>query len=299
MRRILLALGGNALGDNPKEQEELTRRTSKTIVDLLEGGYEVIVTHGNGPQVGMINLGLEEYEIPLSECIAMSQGYIGYHLEKSIREELEKRNIEKEVSTIITQVLVDKDDEGFKNPSKPIGRFYNEDELKKVEEKFVIKKDSNRGYRRYVASPKPVDIIEKNTIEKLIDRGEVVIAGGGGGIPVTRKGKEYIGIDGVIDKDFTSELLAELLGVDIFIILTEVDKVCINFGKKDQEGLDRVNIEELERLKKEEQFAEGSMLPKIEASIKFIKSGKNKKAIITSIEKVDSALKEEDGTIIY
>ena len=142
MRRILLALGGNALGDNPKEQEELTRRTSKTIVDLLEGGYEVIVTHGNGPQVGMINLGLEEYEIPLSECIAMSQGYIGYHLEKSIREELEKRKIEKEVSTIITQVLVDKDDEGFKNPSKPIGRFYNEDELEKVEEKFVIKKDS-------------------------------------------------------------------------------------------------------------------------------------------------------------
>lgn len=298
MRKILLALGGNALGDNPKEQESLTRKTARVIVELVEEGNEVIVTHGNGPQVGMINLALEDYEIPLAECIAMSQGYIGYHLQKAIKEELEFRKIDKEVATIVTQILVDENDSAFKNPTKPIGRFYSEGEAESLKDKFIIKKDSNRGYRRYVASPKPLDIIEKNIIGDLVKEGNIVIAGGGGGIPVVKKGNMYMSMDGVIDKDFTSELLAEELDVDFFVILTQVDRVCINFAKENESELDRVSTDELREYIKNNEFGEGSMLPKIEASIAFVDSKDSRSAIITSIENIRDALENKGGTHI-
>lgn len=298
MRKILLALGGNALGDDPKEQEGLTRKTARVIVDLVEEGNEIIVTHGNGPQVGMINLGLEDYEIPLAECIAMSQGYIGYHLAKSIREELEARKIDKKVTSLVTQVLVDREDEAFKTPTKPIGRFYKEEEIKSLGDRFVIKNDSNRGYRRYVASPKPLEVLEDELIGKLLSSGTIVIAAGGGGVPVVKDGTSYIGVDGVIDKDLTSALLADRLDVDKLVILTQVDKVFINFGREDEKSLDRVTTDDLRLYIKNGEFGEGSMLPKIEASINFVESKEARESIISSIDKVSMALRGEDGTII-
>ncbi len=301
MKKVLLALGGNALGNDPKEQEELTRKTSKTIVDLVEEGYRVVVTHGNGPQVGMINLALENDNIPLPECIAMSQGYIGYHLQKGIREELLKRNLKNEVITIPTQVLVDENDSGFTNPTKPIGAFYTEEEKNIIEKErpdYIIKNDSNRGFRRYVASPRPLDIIEFKTINQLVEENNIVIAGGGGGVPVIKKDDLFIGVPGVVDKDFTSSLLARMMEVDIFVILTQVDKVSINFGKENEIALDAVNIDELKGYMANKEFGEGSMLPKIEASMEFVIAFNNKNSIITSIEKVSKALKGEEGTFI-
>ncbi len=301
MKKVFLALGGNALGNDPKEQEELTRKTSKTIVDLVEEGYRVVVTHGNGPQVGMINLALENDNIPLPECIAMSQGYIGYHLQKGIREELLKRNLKNEVITIPTQVLVDENDSGFTNPTKPIGAFYTEEEKNIIEKErpdYIIKNDSNRGFRRYVASPRPLDIIEFKTINQLVEENNIVIAGGGGGVPVIKKDDLFIGVPGVVDKDFTSSLLARMMEVDIFVILTQVDKVSINFGKENEIALDAVNIDELKGYMANKEFGEGSMLPKIEASMEFVIAFNNKNSIITSIEKVSKALKGEEGTFI-
>lgn len=300
MKKILLALGGNALGNNPEEQEKIAKETSRYIVKLVEDGYQVVITHGNGPQVGMINLAMESENIPLAECIAMSQGYIGYHLEKGIREELLNKNIKKEVAIIPTQVLVKEDDIGFKNPTKPIGRFYTEEEKEKIileRNDFIIKEDSNRGYRRFVASPKPIEIIELDIINNLIEKGNIVIAGGGGGVPVIKKGNRYIGVDGVVDKDFTSSLLARELDMDMFIILTQVDRVCINFGKDNEKEIGKTNIEELEKYILAKEFGEGSMLPKIEASIDFLKNN-NKKAIITSIFNISKALEEDGGTHI-
>lgn len=302
MKKVLLALGGNALGNDPKEQEEIARGTSKFIVNLIEEGYKVVITHGNGPQVGMLNLALENDGIPLPECIAMSQGYIGYHLEKGIKEELLNRNIKKDIAIIPTQILVDENDIGFKNPTKPIGRFYTEEEKDKLlseRNDFIIKNDSNRGYRRYVASPKPIDILELDIIKKLIDNDDIVIAGGGGGVPVIKKDNKYIGVDGVIDKDFTSSLLARKLDIDAFIILTQVDRVCINFGTEEEKEISETNIEELEKYIANKEFGEGSMLPKIEASIEFVKANKDKKAIITSIFNVSNAIENNGGTHIH
>ena len=301
MEKIIVALGGNALGNDPKEQEELTRQTARSIVDLVEAGKKVIVSHGNGPQVGMINQALEENSIPFPECIAMSQGYIGYHLQKAILEELNLRQIKKNVSTVVTQVLIDQDDPSLKEPKKPIGAFYSEEEAKKIakEKSYTMKNDSNRGWRRFISSPKPLDIVEIDTIRDLYEEGHIVIAGGGGGVPVVREGQRLRGVSGVIDKDFTTALIGELLGVDRVLILTAVEKVAINFGKEDQEDLSELRLEDAKKYIEEGQFGLGSMLPKIEASLKFIEANPGKKAIITDLENAREALEGRAGTIIY
>lgn len=306
--KIVIALGGNALGNSPREQIELVRQSSKPIVDLIQDGHDVVIAHGNGPQVGMINLAFEESkkvnknipEVPFAECNAMSQGYIGYHLQNAIREELNRRNINKSIGTVVTQVIVDKEDQAFKNPTKPIGAFYNKEEAEKIAEEtsYIFKEDSGRGYRRVVASPKPIDIVEIDILSTLIDNDHLVIAVGGGGIPVYKEEGSLIGIDAVIDKDFASSKLAEKLDADYLIILTAVDQVAINFGKENEQWLSELDIETTDRYIDEGHFAPGSMLPKIEAAKGFALSKKGRKALITSLEKASQGIKGETGTII-
>lgn len=306
MKKVVLALGGNALGNSPEEQIKAVRKTAVSIVDLVEDGNEVIVCHGNGPQVGMINLAMETAHnsnpqisnMPFAECVAMSQGYIGYHLQKAIKNELSKRNMKNAVSTIITQVKVDKNDEAFANPTKPVGLFYSKEESEKLaaESGYTFKEDANRGYRRVVPSPKPIDIIEKEEINTLIKEDFIVIAGGGGGIPVVENDGQLEGIGAVIDKDFTSEKLAEISDADLLIILTAVEKVCINYGTENEEGLDELNLSRAQKLIEEKQFAEGSMLPKVKACLSFIQSGERKTALITSLEKANEGINGLTGT---
>ena len=306
MKKVVLALGGNALGNSPEEQIKVVRKTAVSIVDLVEDGNEVIVCHGNGPQVGMINLAMETAHnsnpqisnMPFAECVAMSQGYIGYHLQKAIKNELSKRNMKNAVSTIITQVKVDKNDEAFANPTKPVGLFYSKEESEKLaaESGYTFKEDANRGYRRVVPSPKPIDIIEKEEINTLIKENYIVIAGGGGGIPVVENDGQLEGIGAVIDKDFTSEKLAEISDADLLIILTAVEKVCINYGTENEEGLDELNLSRAQKLIEEKQFAEGSMLPKVKACLSFIQSGEGKTALITSLEKAKEGINGLTGT---
>ena len=306
MKKVVLALGGNALGNSPEEQIKAVRKTAVSIVDLVEDGNEVIVCHGNGPQVGMINLAMETAHnsnpqisnMPFAECVAMSQGYIGYHLQKAIKNELSKRNMKNAVSTIITQVKVDKNDEAFANPTKPVGLFYSKEESEKLaaESGYTFKEDANRGYRRVVPSPKPIDIIEKEEINTLIKEDFIVIAGGGGGIPVVENDGQLEGIGAVIDKDFTSEKLAEISDADLLIILTAVEKVCINYGTENEEGLDELNLSRAQKLIEEKQFAEGSMLPKVKACLNFIQSGEGKIALITSLEKAKEGINGLTGT---
>ena len=306
MKKVVLALGGNALGNSPEEQIKAVRKTAISIVDLVEDGNEVIVCHGNGPQVGMINLAMETAHnsnpqisnMPFAECVAMSQGYIGYHLQKAIKNELSKRNMKNAVSTIITQVKVDKNDEAFANPTKPVGLFYSKEESEKLaaESGYTFKEDANRGYRRVVPSPKPIDIIEKEEINTLIKQDVIVIAGGGGGIPVVENDGQLEGIGAVIDKDFTSEKLAEISDADLLIILTAVEKVCINYGTENEEGLDELNLSRAQKLIEEKQFAEGSMLPKVKACLSFIQSGVGKTALITSLEKAKEGINGLTGT---
>lgn len=306
MKKVVLALGGNALGNSPEEQIKAVRKTAVSIVDLVEDGNEVIVCHGNGPQVGMINLAMETAHnsnpqisnIPFAECVAMSQGYIGYHLQKAIKNELSKRNMKNAVSTIITQVKVDKNDEAFANPTKPVGLFYSKEESEKLaaESGYTFKEDANRGYRRVVPSPKPIDIIEKEEINTLIKEDFIVIAGGGGGIPVVENDGQLEGIGAVIDKDFTSEKLAEISDADLLIILTAVEKVCINYGTENEEGLDELNLSRAQKLIEEREFAEGSMLPKVKACLSFVQSGEGKTALITSLEKAKEGINGLTGT---
>lgn len=306
MKTIVIALGGNALGKSPKEQLELVKETAKSIVDLVEEGNNVVVSHGNGPQVGMINLAMEEShkninspEMPFAECGAMSQGYIGYHLQQSIQKELAKRNINKNCATIITQVEVDKNDKAFENPTKPIGSFYTEEEAKAISEEkgYVMKEDAGRGYRRVVASPKPIKIVEIMTIHDLIEKGNIVIACGGGGIPVVKGKDGYEGVDAVIDKDCTSARLALELNADVLLILTAVEQVYINYKQENEQGLSSLTIEEAMDLIKNKEVAEGSMLPKVEACCEFAKDS-NGYALITSLEKAKAALAGQTGTII-
>lgn len=308
MKKLVIALGGNALGKNPEEQLELVKDTAKTIVDLVEEGYDVIVGHGNGPQVGMINLAMEFAAnngantpiMPFAECGAMSQGYIGYHLQQSIRTELKHRKINKDVVTVITEVVVDKDDDAFKNLSKPVGMFYSKEDAEKIskEKGFTFVEDAGRGYRRVVASPQPQKIVELDTVKQLVDEGTIVITVGGGGIPVIEENDELIGVAAVIDKDKSSAKLAKDLDAEMLVILTAVDRVCINFNKPNQEELSSMNIKEAYKFIEEEHFAKGSMLPKVEACIDFVKSSTNGKALITSLEKAKEALHGETGTII-
>ena len=294
------------MGKSPEEQLELVKGTAKPIVDLIAEGHEVILAHGNGPQVGMINLAMETSSnseadtpsMPFPECGAMSQGYIGYHLQNAIREELLNRGMNTPVATVVTQVIVDENDSAFNNPTKPIGSFYTLEESLKLEKSmgYDMVEDSGRGYRRVVPSPMPIDVKEKDVIKSLLKDNHIVITVGGGGIPVIRKGHTLEGVAAVIDKDNASAKLAEIIDADILVILTAVDNVYINFGKENEEALHEVSIDRLENLVSENQFSEGSMLPKIKASINF---AKNKKiAVIASLDNADEAFKLEAGTII-
>ena len=302
-KRIVVALGGNALGNNAEEQRELVRQTAVPIVDLIAEGHELVLAHGNGPQVGMINLAFDNPNVPpmpFPECGAMSQGYIGYHLQNAIREELLQRGLNHPVATIVTQVVVDIEDPAFQNPTKPIGSFYSEEKAKEIakETGFVMKEDSGRGYRRVVASPKPSAVVEDRTVKALIEAGQVVITVGGGGIPVIRKGIHLEGVAAVIDKDFASEVLAEMVDADYLIILTAVEKVALNFGKKDEKWLDHVTVAEMEQYMTEGHFAPGSMLPKVEASVAFAKSKEGRTALITSLENARDGTAGKTGTHI-
>lgn len=307
-KKIVIALGGNAFGDTPKEQLEAVKKTARPIVDLIEAGNQVILTHGNGPQVGMINTALGKAaeiddkipDIDFPECGAMSQGYIGFHLQSAVREELRNRNMGKSVASIITQVIVDKNDKAFENPTKPVGIFYTKEEAEKIEKEkgYIMAEDSGRGYRRVVPSPMPEKIVEAEIIKDLVEKEHVLITVGGGGIPVIENGNQLQGIPAVIDKDFASERLAELLEADYLIILTGVEKAAVNFGKPDQKWLDEISVSEAEQYIKEGHFAPGSMLPKVEAAIKFIKSNPDKKALITSLEKAKDGINGLTGTVI-
>ena len=299
MSKIVIALGGNALGKTPSEQLSLVRETSKNIVDLVEMGNQVIVSHGNGPQVGMIYNNMVSSDMPFAECGAMSQGYIGYHLQQAIQRELATRGIKKDVATIITQVEVDKNDPGFNDPTKPIGVFYTEEEAKKLEKETgaTFKEDAGRGWRRVIASPIPKKIVEIETIEKLMKSDTRVIACGGGGIPVIKEDNQYTGVAAVSDKDRTSALLALNTGADLLVILTAVPQVAINFNKPDQKNLSKLTLEEANTFIEKGEFAKGSMLPKVEACMYFVKESGNK-AIITSLDAARDALNGTTGTTI-
>ena len=309
MKRIVIALGGNALGNTSEEQLERVRITAAAVVNIVKAGYEVVVCHGNGPQVGMINLAFEKGheagivpDMQLPECTAMSQGYIGYHLQQAIDQELVKNHVEDTVViTMLTQVIVDEKDPAFENPTKPIGRYYDEAEAKKLMEETGRKyvEDSGRGYRRVVASPQPVSIYERISLNTLINANHVVIAGGGGGIPVVRDGDgSYHGVAAVVDKDLAAEKLAELVEADVFVILTAVDRVSIHFGKPNQEDLSQITLAQAEQYIEEGHFAAGSMLPKVKAAMKFIEQKKDGISIICSLEKAAEALTGTTGTRI-
>ena len=309
LKRIVLALGGNALGDNLHEQMIAVKLAAKAIADLVEDGFEVVITHGNGPQVGMINLAMETaakfdehiFYIPMSVCVALSQGYIGYDIQNALREELLNRGINKPVATIITQTLVDENDPAFANPSKPIGAFYSKEEAEEmIGRGYDMREDAGRGWRRVVASPIPIGIVESETVRALLEAGQIPVAVGGGGIPVKKtEGRHLKGTSAVVDKDFASAKLAEELGADMLIILTAVEKVAIRFGKPDQEWLSELSVEDAERYIKEGHFAPGSMLPKVEAALAFVKSGSNRKAMITMLAKAREGLAGKTGTVIY
>ncbi len=308
-KRLVIALGGNALGNTPKEQLELVKKTASTIVDLIEEGYDVVVGHGNGPQVGMVNLAFENShnkvggtpEMPFPECGAMTQGYIGYHLQQSIGRELKKRGLNRSVATVVTQVEVDRNDSAFQNPTKPIGSFYSKEEADRIVEEtgYTFIEDAGRGYRRVVPSPKPVSIVELDTVEKLVSQGCIVITVGGGGIPVVKSDDWYEGVAAVIDKDRASAKLALDLHADMLVILTAVDKVSLNFNKPDQMDLSELSLAEARQYMEEGHFAKGSMLPKIESCIEYVENTKNGQALITSLEKAKEALQGKTGTIIH
>lgn len=303
MSRYVISLGGNALGNNPEEQKQLLVSVAAPIVRLIKEGHEVVIVHGNGPQVGMINLAFSEStsapDMPLPECGAMSQGYIGFHLQNAIHNALSEQGLDKQVATLVTQVVVDEQDPRFQNPTKPVGSFYSKEESDKIvaKEHCVMKEDSGRGYRRVVASPLPVDVVEKAMILSLLESRHVVICAGGGGIPVIRENGHLKGVAAVIDKDFASAKVAELVDADILVILTAVNHVYVNFNRPNQKKLETVDIAEMERYIAEDQFAKGSMLPKVQACLSFVKSHPHKTAVISSLEKAVEAFDKKTGTI--
>ena len=303
MSRYVISLGGNALGNNPEEQKQLLVSVAAPIVSLIKQGHEVVIVHGNGPQVGMINLAFSEStsapDMPLPECGAMSQGYIGFHLQNAIHNALSEQGLDKQVATLVTQVVVDEADPRFQNPTKPVGSFYSKEESEQIvaKEHCVMKEDSGRGYRRVVASPLPVDVVEKHMILSLLEKHHVVICAGGGGIPVIRENGHLKGVADVIDKDFASAKVAELVNADILVILTAVNHVYVNFNKPNQKKLETVDIAEMERYIAEEQFAKGSMLPKVQACMSYVKSHPHKTAVISSLEKAVEAFEKKTGTI--
>ncbi|CAH2714704.1 Carbamate kinase 1 [Neobacillus rhizosphaerae] len=310
MSRIVIALGGNALGNTPAEQIRCIDEAAHALVSLIKDGHEIIISHGNGPQVGIIQLAFEkaskiEGKIPqmdLPECSAMSQGYIGFHLQNGIKKELRKQGMPWQVGTIVTQVVVDGNDPAFSNPTKPIGGYYDEATANILMENHpgeVYAEDAGRGWRKMVASPKPVDIVERDSIVSLVDQEFVVIACGGGGIPVVVDDNgDYQSVAAVIDKDFASAKLAELVNADYLFILTAVDRVAVNWGKPNQAELTEITTKQALDYCSEGHFAPGSMLPKVQAAIQFAQSGKGKKAVIASLEKASLAIKGETGTLI-
>ena len=306
-KTVVIALGGNALGNTPQEQLELVKNTATHIVDMIEDGTNVVVSHGNGPQVGMINNAFayasandgKTPEMPFPEAGAMSQGYIGYQLSQAILNELKARGILRSTVNVITQTVVDPDDPAFQNPTKPVGAFLTEEEAraKAAETGWTFKEDAGRGWRQVVASPKPVRVVEFDAISDLVDAGYVVVSTGGGGVPVFEEGG-YAGVPAVIDKDRSSALLARELGADMLVILTAVEKVCVNFNTPEQAEIDGMDVAQARAYIEEGQFAPGSMLPKVEACIEYVEQFPAGKALITSLECAAAGLRGETGTVI-
>ena len=308
-KRLVIALGGNALGKTPQEQLELVRNTASTIADLVEEGYDVVIGHGNGPQVGMVNLAFEYSAnngsgtplMPFPECGAMTQGYIGYHLQQAVGRELSRRHIYRPVASIVTQVVVDPADEAFQNPTKPVGMFYFKEDAERMERQTGYKfiEDSGRGYRRVVPSPTPCRIVELPAIEQLLTQHTVVITVGGGGIPVVEHAPgDYEGVAAVIDKDRASALLALHLNADMLVILTAVERVSINYHKPNQWDLSQMTVQQAREYIRQGHFAPGSMLPKVESCISFVEHSTEGRALITSLEKAREALKGRTGTLV-
>ena len=308
MAKVVVALGGNALGKSPEEQLKLVKNTASSLIGLIQAGNQVVISHGNGPQVGQINLGMDfaaqngkTASFPLPECGAMSQGYIGYHLQQSLQNELHQRGMEKDVVTTVTQVVVDPSDPAFENPTKPVGDFYTKEQAAQIEQEkgYTFVEDAGRGYRQVVPSPLPKRIVELNSIETLIENGTLVIAAGGGGVPVVEEGGALTGVPAVIDKDRSSALLADNVDADQLIILTAVDYVYINYNQPDEQKLTELSQAQAQELIDAGQFPAGSMLPKIQACLSFVKGHPERKAIITSLAGLDQALEGKLGTVIH
>jgi carbamate kinase len=306
-KTIIIALGGNALGEGLAEQMTAVKATARSIVDLIEQGHRVVVTHGNGPQVGMIDLAFESAamtqahtpHLPMSVCVALSQGYIGYDLQNALREELLDRGLQVPVATLITQVIVDEHDPAFRDPTKPIGSHFARAEAEAMMRNgYVMKEEAGRGFRRVVASPKPMDVVEKESVIALLRAGQLVITVGGGGIPVVRQGHHLKGASAVIDKDLASAKLAEMIDADLLIILTAVEKVALHFGTPQQRWLDRLSVDEARRYIREGHFAKGSMLPKVEAAVGFAASKPGRSTLITLLTKAREGIEGRTGTWI-
>jgi carbamate kinase len=306
-KTIVIALGGNALGDGLAEQMAAVKATARAVVDLIEQGHRIVVTHGNGPQVGMIDLAFESAamtqahtpHLPMSVCVALSQGYIGYDLQNALREELLDRGLQVPVATLITQVIVDEHDPAFGDPTKPIGSHFPRAEAEAmVKNGYVMKEEPGRGFRRVVASPRPLDVVEKESVRALVSAGQLVIAVGGGGIPVIRQGHHLMGVSAVIDKDLASAKLAELIDADLLIILTTVEKVALHYGTPQQRGLDRLSVDEARRCIAQGHFARGSMLPKVEAAVEFADSRPGRSTLITLLGKAREGIEGRTGTRI-
>lgn len=307
MTKIVVALGGNALGDTPAEQLVKVEEAAKSLVPLVNRGHQVILCHGNGPQVGMIDLAFVKGSevdptvptMPLAECTALTQGYIGYQLQQAMNKELAEQSIEKQCVTVVTEVLVDPEDPAFQNPTKPIGGFLDREKALRLMVEYpecTFKEDAGRGWREYVASPKPLSIVQLDSITSLVDAGFVVVACGGGGIPVIADGTGTKGISSVIDKDRSAAKLADVIGAEVLVILTAVDQVAINWGKPDQQSLAEVSVDEMRRYMEQGHFAEGSMKPKVEAAIEFVETGEGRQAIIGSLDRAAEALAGTSGT---
>lgn len=304
-KRIVIALGGNALGESLSEQMVAVRRTSKKIVELVKDGYQVVVTHGNGPQVGLVTDCFDTYKIDheiddftMSVCVSITQGYIGYDLQNMLREELLNQDLEIPVSTVITQVIVDPNDPAFQEPTKPIGLYLTEEQAEKRRQMGEQLVKFPKGYRQVVASPEPQHIVESETIRVLLEAGQVVIACGGGGIPVKKIGNRLKGVEAIIDKDFTSAKLAKLIDADYFVILTAVEKVALNFGKEDEQWLDKLTCEQAQKYIEQDQFGKGSMLPKVRAAMRVVTEKPSCKTLITSLEGLTDGLAGKMGTVI-
>ncbi|MBU7540864.1 carbamate kinase [Levilactobacillus brevis] len=308
MAKVVVALGGNALGKSPEEQLKLVKNTADSLIGLIEDGNKVVISHGNGPQIGQINLGMnfaaqrgKVSAFPFPECGAMSQGYIGYHLQQSLQNELHRRHLTKNVVTMITQILVDAADPAFQSPSKPIGDFYTKEQAAQIEaeKNYTFVEDAGRGYRQVVPSPIPKKIMELASIKALFENGDLVIAGGGGGVPVVATDEEVKGVPAVIDKDRSSALLADSIDADKLIILTAVDYVYVNYNQPNELKLTNLSVDEAKKYMSEGQFAAGSMLPKIESCLSFVEGHPERQAIITSLTGLNDSLTGKLGTVLH